>query len=63
VVLGLGAPSVLSLVGLALSIALATACAALVITRPASALVFRLIIAGALLTVILLATAGSRILL
>jgi 4-hydroxybenzoate polyprenyltransferase len=63
VVLGLGAPSVLSLVGLALSIALAAACAALVITRPASALVFRLIIAGALLTVILLATAGSRILL
>ncbi len=63
VVLGLSAPSVLSLVGLALSVALAAACAALVITRPASALVFRLIIAGALLTVILLAIAGSRILL
>ncbi len=63
VVLGLGAPSALSLVGLALSVALATVCAALVVIRPATALVFRLIIAGSLLTVILLATAGSRILL
>jgi 4-hydroxybenzoate polyprenyltransferase len=62
VVLGLGTPTVLSLVGLALSIALAAVCAALVVTRPASALVFRLIITGALLTVVLLATAGSRIL-
>ncbi len=63
VVLGLGAPSVLSLVGLGASLVLAATCAALVILRPASAMVFRLIIVGSLLTVVLLATAGSRILL
>lgn len=62
IVLGLGSPQPWGWIGLALSSALAVACAALVIARRPTRLIFRLIIAGALIDVVLLALAGTRIL-
>lgn len=62
IVFGLGDASPLQLVGFAIVVALATACAVRVITRPASRSIFRLIIAGALVTVLLLALSGSNLL-
>jgi 4-hydroxybenzoate polyprenyltransferase len=49
-------------VGLALSLLLATACAALIIRGELTRLVFRLIILGALLDVVMLALSGPRLL-
>jgi hypothetical protein len=49
-------------VGLAVSLLLAIACAVLVITRPASRGIFRLIMLGALIDVVLLALSGARLL-
>ena len=63
VVWGLGPAPLYEYVGLALSAVLAVACAVRVITGRSSRLIFRLIIAGALLDVVLLALSGSRILL
>jgi 4-hydroxybenzoate polyprenyltransferase len=62
VVLGLGARQPLGGIGLALSLLLAVGCAALVLGGRSTRLVFRLIIAGALVDVILLALAGTRLL-
>jgi 4-hydroxybenzoate polyprenyltransferase len=62
IVLGLGTAAPWGYLGLGASILLAIACAALVITRPGSRLLFRLIIVAALLSVVLLASAGTRIL-
>ena len=62
IVLGIGGAGVLEYVGLAATIAIAVASAVLVVSRPRSGVVFRLIIACALLNVVLLAAAGPRIL-
>lgn len=62
IVLGLGTPSTVQLFGLACVLALAVVCAVLVVARPGSRLVFRLIILGALVTVVLLAVSGQRLL-
>lgn len=62
IVFGLRGASTIDYVGLALSTLVAVTAGLLVISRPASRAVFRLIIASALLTVILLALAGPRIL-
>ena len=62
IVLGLGDPQLCGWLGLALSVLLAVASAALVLTGRSTRLIFRLIIAGALLDVVLLALAGTRIL-
>lgn len=62
IVFGLHGASPIDYVGLALSTVIAVIAGLLVTTRPTSAAVFRLIIASALLTVILLALAGPRIL-
>lgn len=62
IVLGLGNPQPYGWVGLALSLALAITCAALVIARRPTRLIFRLIIAGALIDVVLLALSGTRLL-
>lgn len=62
IVVGLGNTEIYGWLGLALSAALAVACATLVLTGRPTRLIFRLIIAGALLDVVLLALAGARIL-
>jgi 4-hydroxybenzoate polyprenyltransferase len=62
IVVGLGDAQPYGWVGLALSVLLAIACAALVLTGRSTRLIFRLIIAAALLDVVLLALSGSRIL-
>ncbi len=62
IVLGLGDPQLYGWIGLALSLALAVACAALVIARRPTRLIFRLIIADALIDVVLLALSGARLL-
>lgn len=62
IVLGLGNPQPWGWVGLGLSLALAAACAALVLAGRATRLIFRLIILGALLDVVLLALSGARLL-
>jgi len=62
IVLGHGGADPLGYIGLGACIVLAVACAALVVIRPASRAVFRLIIACALLCVVLLVTTGTRIL-
>ncbi len=61
VAFGAGAPSPVLLTGFGFGIALAVAGAVLVLTRPASRLLFRLIIAAALVSVVMLAASGSRI--
>ncbi len=61
VVLGIGGGGALQLVGLGLSILLAIACATLVVTDRPPRLVFRLIIAAAVVDVVLLALAGPRL--
>lgn len=62
IVLGLGDPQPWGWVGLALSAALAVACAVLVLAGRSTRLIFRMIIAGALIDVVLLALSGARIL-
>lgn len=62
IVVGLGSPPVYAWVGLGLSVVLATACAVLVVRGRSTRLIFRLIIAGALIDVVLLALSGARIL-
>jgi 4-hydroxybenzoate polyprenyltransferase len=62
IVVGLGNTALYGWLGLALSVALAVACAALVLAGRPTRLIFRLIIAAALLDVVLLALAGARIL-
>ena len=62
IVLGLGPAAAIQYGGLALSLLLAVVCAVLVIRARASQLIFRLIIAAALLDVVLLATSGARLL-
>ena len=62
IVLGLGDPQLYGWIGLILSLALAITCAALVIARRPTRLIFRLIIAGALIDVVLLALSGTRLL-
>lgn len=62
IVVGLGNTELHGWLGLALSIALAITCAALVLAGRPTRLIFRLIIAGALLDVVLLALSGGRIL-
>lgn len=63
IVVGLGGGEWYLWTGLALTLALAVACAALVISGRASRLIFRLIIAAAILDVLLLALVGSGLLL
>jgi 4-hydroxybenzoate polyprenyltransferase len=63
IVFGLPDPTVFQYVGFAMSVLLAIGCAALVIARRSTRLIFRLIIAGALIDVVLLAIAGARIVL
>lgn len=62
IVLGLGTAPAYAYVGLALGILLALACAVLVVRGRSTRLIFRLIIAAALLDVALLALSGARIL-
>ena len=62
IVLGLGEAGVPQFVGLAASLALAVACAALVLRGTVTRAVFRIIIAAALVDVVLLASSGSRLL-
>ena len=62
IVLGPGPAPWYLYVGLAISIALAIACAALVIRRRSTRLIFRLIIVGALIDVVLLVLSGPRLL-
>ncbi len=62
IVLGLGSPQVWGWAGLALSLLLAAVCAVLVLRGRSTRLIFRLIIAGALIDVVLLALSGARIL-
>ena len=62
VVLGLGGSSAWDYVGLALSLVLAVGCAALVLRGSSTRLIFRLIIAAALVDVVLLALSGARLL-
>jgi len=61
VVFGPGDVGVVQLVGLGLALALAAATVALIVRRPPTRLVFRLIIAAALVDVVLLALAGPRL--
>jgi hypothetical protein len=61
-VLGPGPAPVFDYVGLALSLLLAIGCAVLVLRGRSTRLVFRLIIAGALIDVLLLALSGARLL-
>lgn len=61
-VVGLGGAGPLQYAGLALGCALAIVCAVLVVTGRAPKLVFRLIIAAAIVDVLLLALSGTRIL-
>jgi 4-hydroxybenzoate polyprenyltransferase len=56
-----GSPDVLHLFGLLLGVALAIACVVLVLRGVATRLLFRLIIAAALLDVVLLAVSGSAL--
>ena len=63
IVLGPGPAPAFQYGGLALSLLLAVVCAVLVLRTQPSRLVFRLIIAGALIDVVLLATLGARLLL
>jgi len=60
--IGLGGAGWLQLAGLVLSLGIAATGILLVLTRPPSRLLFRLIIAAALVDVALLATAGERLL-
>ncbi|MBC7590472.1 MAG: UbiA family prenyltransferase [Salinibacterium sp.] len=62
IVLGPGPAAALQYGGLAFSLLLAVVCAVLVMRARASQLIFRLIIAAALLDVVLLATSGARLL-
>ena len=62
IVVGPGPAPLYQYVGLGITVVLAVACAALVIGRPGSRLIFRLIIVGALIDVVLLALSGSRLL-
>jgi len=62
IVFGLGDALPVQYVGFGLVAALAAWCGYLVIARPGSRLVFRLIIAAALITVLLLAVSGARLL-
>jgi 4-hydroxybenzoate polyprenyltransferase len=62
IVLGPGRPAAHELVGLTLSLALAVVCAVLVLSGRAPRAIFRLIILGALLDVVLLALSGQRLL-
>ncbi|MBX3100082.1 MAG: UbiA family prenyltransferase [Salinibacterium sp.] len=62
VVLGLGYPQFPGWIGLGLSVVLAVTCAALVLAGRSTRLIFRLIIAGALIDVALLAMSGTRLL-
>ncbi|PJJ63408.1 UbiA family prenyltransferase [Compostimonas suwonensis] len=55
-------PGILSLAGLGLDLVIAIAGVVHVLTRPSTRLLFQLIIASAIVNVVLLATAGSRIL-
>jgi 4-hydroxybenzoate polyprenyltransferase len=61
VLLFVGAPDLLHLFGLALGVALAVACVVLVLRGVASRLLFRVIIAAALVDVVLLATSGAAL--
>jgi 4-hydroxybenzoate polyprenyltransferase len=61
-VLGLGPVAAWGWAGLALSVALAIGCAVLVLRGQSTRLIFRLIIAGALIDVVLLALSGIRLL-
>jgi len=62
IVLGPGPAAAYQYVGLSVSLVLAATCAVLVLTGRSSRLIFRLIIAGALIDVALLALSGSRLL-
>ncbi|CAN5299018.1 UbiA family prenyltransferase [soil metagenome] len=62
IVLGLGPAPAYAYLGLGLSLVLAVACAVLVLRGRSTRLIFRLIIAGALIDVVLLALSGARIL-
>jgi len=62
IVLGIGGARLLDYAGLAVTVAIAIACLALVFFRPRSRAVFRLIMLCALLNVALLAAAGTRML-
>lgn len=62
IVVGPGLAAGYQYIGLGLSIAIAILCAVLVIGRPGSRLIFRLIILAALLDVALLAASGARLL-
>jgi len=62
IVLGLGGAPLYAYFGLGLGILLAIACAVLVLRGRSTRLIFRLIIAAALLDVVLLALSGARIL-
>jgi 4-hydroxybenzoate polyprenyltransferase len=61
VLLVVGAPDALHLFGLALGVALAVACVVLVLRGVASRLLFRVIIAAALVDVVLLALSGAAL--
>jgi len=56
-----GAPDVLHLFGLALGVALAVVCVVLVLRGVASRLLFRVIIAAAIVDVVLLALSGAAL--
>lgn len=62
IVLGLGPVATWGWVGLGLSVLLAVGCAALVLRESPTRLIFRLIIAAALIDVVLLALSGPRLL-
>jgi len=62
IVLGLGSAPGYAYVGLGLSLILATVCAVRVVRGHSTRLIFRLIIAGALVDVVLLALSGARML-
>lgn len=62
IVVGPGRPAVYSVVGLALSLSLAATCAVVLARAEPTRLIFRLIIAGAVIDVMLLAMSGARML-